>query len=153
MEAKNGPYAFDIHPAFWRWLDGQAEAGSVSSSSIVLSEILKGKDELAEWCRARRTSGLFPAPDRDVQAVYTQIAEVVYDNYTAKYAQHFLAGADGWVIAQAKISGSKVVTFEQRVPPTAHKVKIPNISDRFGVRCVTLYSMLRSLKARFREHD
>jgi len=63
--------------------------------------------------------------------------------------QHFLDGADPWIIAQAKVRGDVVVTHEKLVNDESTKVKIPNICVQFGVKYVDTYKMLRELGARF----
>ena len=52
MEAKDGPYSFDILPDFWVWLEQQASTGIICSSSTVYEELLAGNDDLAAWVRA-----------------------------------------------------------------------------------------------------
>ena len=54
-------------------------------------------------------------------------------------------GADPWVIAHAIAHGGVVVTFEARAPVNSHQVRIPNVCQRFDVRCITTYQMLREL--------
>lgn len=51
--------------------------------------------------------------------------------------------ADPWIIAHAIDKGGAVVTHEQRNPKASSKVKIPNVCEHFGVRCIDVYQMLR----------
>lgn len=149
MEASKGPYGFDIAPGFWHLLDQQIQMGIIASSSRVFDEITPG-DDLFDWARNRRNSGLFVEPARVVQGVYGHIADHVQANYPSNQAAKFLRGADAWVIAHASITGGKVVTLEKRVPSNSTKPKIPNICDRFSIQTIDTYGMLRELGAAFR---
>ena len=149
IEAKNGPYGFDIAPGFWRILDEKTQTGQISSSRMVYDELVGGKeDALAEWARSRR-SELFAEPDEDVQAEFVRVADHVDTHYDRSEAAAFLDGADPWIIAHAIAHGGVVVTSETRAGPEAKKPKIPNVCDVFHVKPVHYYDMLRELGARF----
>lgn len=149
IQAKNGPYSMDIVPSFWRLLDKQAEAGVVCSSITVYAELATGNDELADWVKERKGTGLFREPSADVQRFFNQIATYVQARYAEHQAQEFLAGADAWVIAHAKAENALVVTHENLVNEYSKKPKIPNICRHFGVEWLNVYQMLRALGARF----
>jgi hypothetical protein len=139
----------DIVPAFWSWLDQQFDAGVIYSSLFVYDELTDGSDDLAEWAKFRKDSGMFVPPSDMVQATFRQIADYVNANFPQPQAQVFLDGADPWVIAEAKVGNAIVVTHEILVPPNSSKVKIPNICQHFQVDCHNVYRMLRDLNARF----
>lgn len=149
MTISRGPYAFDIAPSFWKWLVGQWESGVVYSTSLVYDEITRGGDALSSWAKELKDSGFFVVPSEPVQRKLGEVAQYVSDSYRIHKAQPFLDGADPWVIAQCAIDGTKLVTFETRVDSSSQKPKIPNIAARFQVECVTTYTMLRELGARF----
>jgi len=149
IQAKNGPYGMDIVPAFWDWLDRQAEAGKIYSSSMVYIELAAGDDELADWAHDRKDSKLFLEPGANVQQAFKEIADYVEKRYQEHYAAAFLEGADPWVVAHARVDGSIVVTHETLVPDDSSKIKIPNICRNFGVEYADPYRMLRMLEARF----
>jgi hypothetical protein len=149
IQAKNGPYGMDIVPAFWSWLDQQFDAGVIYSSLFVYDELTDGSDDLAEWAKLRKDSGMFVPPSDMVQATFRQIADYVNADFPQPQAQAFLDGADPWVIAEAKVGNAIVVTHEILVPPNSSKVKIPNICQHFQVDCHNVYRMLRDLNARF----
>ncbi|MCO6489519.1 MAG: DUF4411 family protein [Phaeodactylibacter sp.] len=149
IQAQNGPYAMDIVPAFWDWLDQQVIAGSLFSSFMVHQEIIAGTDDLAIWAKARNNTGLFEPPSADAQRIFGAISNYVLSNYTPAEANFFLQGADPWVIAQAQAENAKVVTMEKLVGANSKKVKIPNICNEFGVDWLNTYQLLRELQARF----
>ena len=149
IQAKNGPYGFDILPAFWDWLDESAEDGTLCSSTIVYDELVNGKDDLADWVKERKNSGLFVKPDSKSQKGVRRIADYVKQKYAKNEYDVFLAGADPWVIAQAKDDEATVVTHEVRVPKNSRKIKIPNVCAHFDIGYIHLYAMLRQLRVSF----
>ena len=147
IQAKNGPYGFDIASTFWELIDQKFEERIISTSSLVYKELAGGDDELAKWIRERKDNGSFIEPDKDVQNTLSAIADYVNENYPQHEAAAFLSGADPWVIALAKTMSTVVVTQEKLVGSESRKVKIPNICKVFGVAYIDMYQMLRELKA------
>ena len=49
IQAKNGPYDFNIAPAFWTSLEKHFLNKSICMSKLVYDELAKGDDELSEW--------------------------------------------------------------------------------------------------------
>ena len=149
IQAKNGPYGFDIVPAFWDWIDLQVQQDNLITSSEVYKEILDGEDELSDWFKYRKDSELFITPNIKVQEIYQNIADYVSANYEVAHYQPFLTKADPWVIALAKHFEAVVVTLEVLVSPASKQVKIPNICKQFGLKYINTYQMLRDLHAQF----
>lgn len=149
IQAKNGPYGFDIVPAFWDWIDLQVEKENIITSSLVYDEILEGEDELSNWFKDRKDTNLFMTPNIEVQKIYKTIADHVRKNYEIAYYQTFLKKADPWVIALAKKLDATVVTLEVLVLANAKQVKIPNVCVKYGLKYINTYQMLRDLHARF----
>lgn len=154
IQAKNTYYSFSIAKPFWDFIDAQAKTGAVRSSIKVYSEIMSyedSKDPLVHWCKARRTSGLFCTPDKEVQETLRKVADHVANKYTEKPIKvgEFLKGADPWIIAHAQCDSGVVVTQEARRDATAKIPKVPNVSHAFGVGCIDLPAMLKALKFRF----
>ena len=150
IEAKNGPYAFDVAPDFWAFWDRMNDKGLVAISSLVRDELLDGTDALAEWARERRATSMFVEPDLDTQMAFQEVAQYVSERYEPNQASMFLAVADPWLIAHAIASGGKVVTQETRADETSPRVKIPNVCDFFGVESLSMDDMLRELGASFK---
>lgn len=149
MTPSRGPYRFATLPKFWEFIESKAAERVIASSEIVLDELLRGDDELAEW--AKRQQGiLFMSPGQAVQKVFRQVAENVKNNnrYAAHHVASFLSGADPWVIAHAKASGGRVVTFE-KPEPASSKPKIPDVANEFGVECINLWDLITELHASF----
>jgi hypothetical protein len=149
IQAKNGPYGFDIVPRFWAWLDEMFTSGTIYSSVMVFNEIAEGSDELSRWARDLADRSFFVEPSAEVQSCLSEIADYVISRFEPQQAQSFLAGADAWVVAQSKIDSAIVVTQEAPVGINSKKVKIPNICTAFDVHYVDTYGMMRTLGARF----
>jgi len=148
IEAKNGPYGFDIAPGFWDWVDSMFETGTIYSSIFVYEELADGKDELSEWIKSRKS--YFIEPDENVQSSFSEIADHVQNSYHAEHSAKFMNGADPWVIAHCLATKDILVTHEKKVGPGSKKVKIPNVCHHFdpSVRCINTFQLMRELKAR-----
>ncbi len=149
IQAKNGPYGFDIFPAFWNWLDTQFSKETVFSSKMVYDELIAGEDELSEWIHNRKETNYFINPNQNIQSSFQDIANFVRQKYPLHQVEFFLDGADPWVIAQAKAMSAIVITHEVPVSENSTKIKIPNICNKFKVKYLNLYQMMRALNARF----
>lgn len=88
--------------------------------------------------------GFFIEPDPLVQSIFRQVADYVNENYEQYQASEFLDGADPWLIAHTKAYGGRVVTFEISAP-TSKKPKIPDVGEKFDVKCLNVYKMAREL--------
>ncbi|WP_024299239.1 DUF4411 family protein [Methylomicrobium lacus] len=150
IEAKNRYYRMTVCPGFWEWMDLQFTFGHLGSIRMVFDELSKSGDELSEWVKARQPH-FIEVDDGATQEVFAKIAQFVveYPDYTEPYTSSFLAVADPWLIAKAKILGATVVTHEVPVPPGSKKVKVPNICREFGVDFCNTFDLLESMTAQF----
>jgi hypothetical protein len=132
-------------PTFWLFLADQLHAGKIRATKRVYDELTEKNDKLAEWCKLRKSKGLCITPSKEVQECYKFI---ISPHVTTKYRPQdvsvFHRSADGWVIAQAMVSGDTVVTLEVR-EATKTKIKIPIICKDLGVKYTDPYEMLREL--------
>ena len=143
IQAKNGPYAFDIAPSFWKWLKETSDKGSIRTSTKVYGELLRGKDQLMRWCKLYRSCGLFIDPNVSTQKRISDISAYVTSKYESPFAVKFLSGADPWIIAHAMEEGGTVVTHE--LLSNGKEVKIPNVCEKFSVSYVPVYQAFRDL--------
>lgn len=150
IQAKSLHYRMHVVPGFWEWLDQQFESERVCSIRSVYDELVAGGDELSEWVKLRRDHFL-SVDDEATQLIFAEIAEHVatHSTYREPHVSSFLAGADPWLVAKAKVIGAQAVTNENRVGPGSTKVKVPNICDQFQVACFDTYDLLDILRARF----
>jgi hypothetical protein len=146
IEAKNGPYAFDLAPGFWIALEASVQQGNLCSPMMVYDELADFDDELSEWAKKMKAAGLFVDPGEAVQALLREVADHVRATYQMAESASFLGKADPWLVAHAKFCGTTVVTREKLVGSNSLKAKIPNICAKFGVRSIDTFEMLRELK-------
>jgi hypothetical protein len=144
IQAKNKTYKFGRIPQFWAFLSAQLEAGTIKAPKKVYDEIAKGNDDLAAWCKVRKTKGLCVHSDKNVQDCYKQVANHVMNNSPLHQASEFLKGGDGWVIAHAMAEKGVVVTQESD-RSKKQKVKVPTVCKALGVRCIDTSDMLDAL--------
>jgi hypothetical protein len=135
IESKNRYYGFDIVPGFWAFLEQKAKDGIIASCLLVYTELQELEDELSRWAREQKEKGFFVAPDASVQAVVSDVSQYVSNRYDMHHVAKFLAGADPWLIAHAKVDGGRIVTHETPAP-TGKKPKIPDVAGVFGVETI-----------------
>ena len=63
--------------------------------------------------------------------------------------EDFARGADGWLVAFARVEAVTVITNEESRPDSRRYIKLPDVCNRFGVRCENTFSMLRALNIQF----
>lgn len=148
IQAKNGPYPFELVPKFWAFLAEQLDYGTIKSPKMVYEEITAGDDLLSKWAKRRRSSGLCAKTTKDVQDCFKKIANHVHTkpSYRPQQAIVFLNGGDGWVIAHAMATNGIVVTQESDKKKSS-KIKVPTVCRDFGIKCINTYEMLRLLGA------
>ena len=149
IEAKKTYYAFDICPGFWNWIKTSDKLQSVSA---VKKEIMNGNDYLKDWVSDNLPISFFLPHDQKIQKKYAEIAEYVMalpDDFIMKGKLDFLSGADGWLIAAAKILGCAIITYERYNSQTRKKVLIPNVAEYYQVKCIDVFSVLREMKIQF----
>jgi hypothetical protein len=151
MHAQNGLFAIDLAPSFWTWLETGLKEGALCSSTEVFAELVGGnkpKEALHLWARNRKEMPYWkdPLASEEVQKAYTEISSYVLETFGSKAPGHvsrFLAKADAWIIAQAKIEKGTVVTDELRLQ-SPDIPKVPNVCKRFDVPCIAFQTLLRT---------
>ena len=154
ITAKNLYYAFDLCPGFWKSLLHYHGEGRVFSVDRVRNELLVGRndEELFQWVKNDVPKGFFLPVDTDELArVYTEIMLWVqrHPNYLDHAKAKFATGADGWLVACARVRGATVVTNEQPAPASRRDVKLPDVCEEFEVPRQNTFVMLRALGAQF----
>lgn len=150
MEAAKHYYAFDLAPGFWETLARFASQGRIRSVDPVKVELVRGGGYLAKWASNDFAHAFASIDDQNVFQEYERIIEWVENQnqfFDAAKAQ-FAKGADGWLIAYAKVNGYVVVTLEVLNPAIKRKVPIPNICQEFHVPYVDTFEMLKDLGLR-----
>ena len=153
IEAKRRYYAFDICPGFWECLlwhhDGSCRVLSIDK---VKKELERGGDDLTKWVASIAPSTCFSSTnDGSVIGQYGHIMAWVQGQgqFYQEAKAGFASGADGWLIAYAKVNGLILVTHETLAPEAQRTVPMPNVCKAFGVAYVNTFDMLRELEAAF----
>jgi hypothetical protein len=147
IQAHRSYYAFDICSGFWNAIINHQHI--VASIDKVFDEINagSGQDELKRWVRNQvQTTFFLSTNDSDVTNQYGLIVNWVNGRpYTLPAKAEFMAVADGWLIAFAKAKNRILVTQETPQPQSLNKVKIPDVCNGIGVRCIGTFDLLRAL--------
>ncbi len=151
IEASHRYYAFDLAPRFWNSLVEHSKQGELLSIDRVKKELMRGKDELADWAIGPFQHAFVSTDDEVVTQAYSAIMRWVNDQkqFLRAAKADFADGADGWLIAYAKTFGYTVVTHEELAPDVRRRVPIPNVCRAFSVPYQDTFSMLRVLGIRF----
>lgn len=153
ITAKNAYYAFDICPGFWDSLLHHHRENTVFSIDRVRSELLAGRatEDLVQWARQRVPhSFFFPVEDGDVPDRYAEIMLWVqrHPRYYDEAKARFAAGADGWLVAYARVHSFIVVTNGKPEPDSRRAIKIPDICQQFNVEYINTFDLLRRMGVR-----
>lgn len=157
IEGRKNYYAPDICSAFWRWLSAECSSNpNIRSIQDVLDELKAGNDDLPMWVQTRLPKDFFMPTTRDVDIVNERrrmqdALECRTDLKSAKL-RNFLAKADLWLIAAAKIKDGCVVTNE-RAKPGQGSIKIPSVAEYFGVKSCTIFDVMRTFGVRLCDYD
>ena len=150
LESHSRYYAPDICPGFWDALKHCCAQSKLLSIDRVQDEITNNKT-LDEWI-AQAPGDLFQS-SRDAQVVtmYGEIMAWANDKkqFKPEAKAEFARGADGWLVAYAKVHGCRIVTHEAYAPSVRRKVPIPNICEQFNVPHTNTFLMLRELEVCF----
>lgn len=151
IQAARRYYAFDLAPRFWDSLVQHAADGRIRSIDRVLWELDRGKDELAAWVKSNLNNAFASTDEADIVQVFSEIMAWVQaqSQFFDAAKADFASGADGWLVAYAKVKGRTVVTQEVLNPDIKRKVPIPNVCQAFGVPSIDTFEMLRRLGVRF----
>lgn len=155
VQAQNHYYAQDIVPGFWNLIVSLHQNGTVISVDRVLGEINQfhnPTEPLRQWATGVCPASAFAScSDPDVVAVYSRLITWVTNQpqYRQSAVAEFARGADGWVMAYAKVKDHTVVSMEVSAPYSQKSAKMPDICSAHGINHVDTYEFLREVGARF----
>ena len=151
ITAQNAYYGFDLVPAFWTWLEHQAEARILASTDLVYQELRDGSDDLATWVSGRRELMFHVSSSSPQVANYVATLDewARGEGYAGHVVEDFMSCADPFLVGVAAESRSIVVTLETPAGASRRKVKIPDACNRLDVRYENTFEMMRTLGARF----
>jgi len=135
-------YPIDVFPSYWRKIEEWGKQGQIIAPDEVRIEVAKIDDDLHKWVQQR--GYLFMAPDADVQKAVLKVLAASPRLVDAKKGRSF---ADPWVIAQASVTGSVVVTEEKQ--SGGKSPRIPDVCGARGIPCITVLSLIRAMQLKF----
>ena len=150
----NQYYQFSIARSFWDKIENHIVDGDIAILDAVFEEIKKGEDDLSEWIKGITITNYISRKDPIIIQNYSNILKYIqesgyYKSIALKEWSRYEC-ADPWLIATAKAHNLTIVTFEskkgllQKRQPSAQP-KIPNVAAEFGVRCCSLFDMMKEL--------
>lgn len=141
-------YAPSLCPSYWETLDRLGAEGRLFVPDEVFKEIKKGDDDLFHWLKGSRIvvrpkSGMVTQNWSAILAKDPK-HQLLVDNTRSRSL------ADPWVIAHAITEQAVVVTKEEKeTAANSKRVKIPNVCEAMGVRCINDFEMIAELGVRF----
>ena len=135
-------YYRGVFRTLWQDLDTLVADGQILSTREVLREIEDSSiDTMRTW--ADQNKALFATPTAEEGAFVGRIYQVTHFQQNIELKKLLKGGrnADPFVIARAAVTGSTVVTMEQRKDNAA---KIPNICEHFEIPCMTLEEFMQA---------
>lgn len=140
-------YSPKLCPSYWDLLNQLGEAGRIFIPRMVVNEIEKTEDDLKAWVDSCRI------PIAEIDGPVTSALQQVY---AANEIHKFLVDstkqrsmADPWVIAHAINENACVVTKEEKVTSSLNKIRIPNVCENMGIRCIHDFQFAEEIGMRF----
>ena len=157
--ANRSYYSFDLCPGFWDCLLEHFHDGRLLSIDRVRDELLyvsaaqkpAKPDKLHFWTKAAPKDLFVSSNEQLIDDAYTDLMAWVtnHPQFHQEAKDKFARGADGWLIAYAKVHSAVVVTLEVLNLDIKRKVPIPNVCQQFNVHYLNTFEMLRQLDVRF----
>jgi Domain of unknown function (DUF4411) len=129
-------------PTLWQRFDELVADGEITSTREVAREIEDSAIErLRTW--AADNGDVFTTPSVAETSFVATIFSVPHFQQNIEMQKILKGGknADSFVIAKARVLKATVVTLEK---PKPKSVKIPNICEHFGVKCIDLEQFMES---------
>jgi len=157
IQSHQANYPLDVATGFWIKSEMLAQNQKIISIDKVEEEIYKKDDEIKQWCEKNLPDNFFL--DTETQQIILQYKKVInwIDSmrslYTDKAIEEFseYKRADAWLISFALTEKDKftIVTYEKSAPQGKSKIKIPDVCNHFGSKCVDVIEMFRQLGETF----
>ena len=146
-------YRFEYFPSFWDLFEKLMNE-KIVFPKVVADEVTKG-DEFKTW-RDKKFTGNF-LNHKKYAEIWGEVIQHIakhpcYSDRALIEPRSWLHEkiADGWLIAIAKKESLTIVSDERKNPnlnsakPSGY-VKIPDIAEDFGVRCITMNSFFKEI--------
>jgi len=148
IEAWQKYYSPEICPDYWIILNQIGAQGRIFISEMVFDEIKKSEDDLYKWLKDSRIP---------IKKIDESVSKYLQDIYSKNDIHKYLVDntkqrslADPWVIAHAINEQATVVTKEEKVTAVnSRRIKIPDVCNNMGVRCINDFQLVRELNIKF----
>lgn len=149
IEAWNKYYSPIFCSDYWDILSELGKKDAIIVPSSVKEEIYKIDDKLKEWLEEHE----FLIRDID-EKVQTSLKLIFDKDEKHKRLVDSIKGrsmADPWVIAHALAEKATVVTKENKeINMDTDRIKIPNVCDNMGIRCIDDFQFINEVQIRFK---
>ena len=147
ITANDTAYPLQRFPIFWKWLLHQGQRGRVKVPVEQYEEITEGAGDIVDWCRDHATQEALLLDD---EVDFRNVREVTARGYAPDLNEVEVGqvGRDSFLISYgvADPENRTVVTFETSKPSRKRaNRKVPDVCASLGVKCCTLYEVVRAL--------
>lgn len=148
IEAWNKYYSPEFCFGYWEIIEKLGREDIVFVPEMVKTEIDKYDDNLKKWFHDK--SFLIKEINTSVQDCLKKIYAADKNHQRLVDSTKGRSAADPWVIAHAFSEGATVVTkeFKESNPDTA-RIKIPNVCENMGIKCIDDFEFIKELKITF----
>ena len=136
-------YPPDVFPSLWKKIEDLLSQGRLIAPREVLKDLEKyfdENDELLKWTKKHK--GFFEDFDEEQQK---QVKNILAKFNNLIDEKKTTSESDPFVIALAITKGWKVITSEKPTSPGG-KPKIPDVCDKYGIKCIPLLEFFREQK-------
>lgn len=147
-------YRITVFGPVWDWIQRAAKDGTIASIPHVKKEVQR-PHSLKRWMSKNLAKRFWVNPSLEAILAVREVVRAVEREpwYSeSKFRARFMKGADPILIGMAIAHGHVLVTQETpetRPGGTKVQVKIPDVAEQFGVRCITTDQMLEELDVSF----
>ena len=154
ITAHRSYYALNLCPGFWDCLIHFFHEGRLMSIDRIRDELIDHDDPLSEWVKRAPTELFATSLEDAVTDSYRDVMAWVYanDQFSPQAKNDFSRGADGWLVAYAKVHNATLVTLETYHQGARRRVPLPNVCKQFSVLRMDTFKMLSELGVRFDWH-
>lgn len=137
-------YPPETFPGVWELIETALDEGRIVGPREVYNELEKKDDDVAAWAKKRIARFVDPVEEVQLQT------GPIYQSFPNPGVRN---AADPWVLAEARVKGLTVVTYEGRtfsgVPTRRWHRSMPGVCQHHDVPCITLPEALGQLGGSF----
>lgn len=135
-------------PDYWEIVNELGRQDRIFMPEMVFEEITRTEDDLSKWLKSSkiRIEKINEYVTGCLKEIYLAdpIHITLVDNTKARSL------ADPWIIAHAMSENAIVVTKEEKVTASSTKrIKIPNVCDNLGIRCINDFQFIEEIGIKF----